>query len=266
VQIAVYGGVIAAAYFLGSIPTGYLTGKARGIDIRQTGSGNIGATNTFRVLGKAAGIFVLLADACKGFLAARFLPSLALAWFPEWHDTINTSDNLRAEVSDTFGFLPVERGRINVEFLALAAGAAAVLGHNYTCWLRFKGGKGIATSLGVVLALVPAAGLVVLLTWGAVLLATRYVSIASITAAAALPFAAWLTHGSRVMVSVMTGFGLLAILKHRANIRRLLAGTENRMGGGKKKCDGAASGDSLDSPVPIRDSAQGNAADAGGSK
>ena len=205
-EIAVYSGVILAAYLLGSIPSGYLAGKARGVDLRTVGSGNIGATNTFRVLGRNAGVIVLLADAFKGFASARWLAVVALWMEPE------------------------ARGRIDTQYLSLAAGAAAVLGHNYTCWLRFKGGKGIATSCGVVIALVPAAAIIILLTWGLVLLITRYVSVASITAAIVLPLATWLTRASPVMVGLMAALGLLAILKHRGNISRLLAGTESRVG------------------------------------
>ena len=203
---ALYISVIAVGYLLGSIPTGYLTGKARGVDIRTAGSGNIGATNTFRVLGKTAGIFVLIVDALKGYVSARFVPLLAASLFPETRQTTHA------------------------EHLAMAAGAAAVLGHNFTCWLRFKGGKGIATSCGVVLALVPTAAAIVLVTWSVVCWLSGYVSVASIVAAVVLPFATWLTGGSSVMVTVMACLGLLAIIKHRANISRLLAGTETKIG------------------------------------
>jgi glycerol-3-phosphate acyltransferase PlsY len=207
--MAVYFGVMACAYLLGSIPTGYLTGKARGVDIRTAGSGNIGATNTFRVLGKSAGIFVLAVDCLKGYLAARFLAPVALA------------------------VIPRAQGAVSPDGLALAAAAAAVLGHNYTCWLRFKGGKGVATSCGVLLALAPAAAGIVLAVWGIVFVASRYVSLASIAAALVLPVAAWLTQGSNLVTAAATGLGALAIVKHRANIQRLLAGTENRLGAKK---------------------------------
>src|ERR1043166_6116571 len=142
-----------AAYLLGSIPTGFLVAKARGIDIRTVGSGNIGATNAFRILGKGPGILVLLVDALKGFAAVQ-LGALALAKiFP--------------------GTPP--------EYLAITAGIAAILGHNFTCWLRFKGGKGIATSAGVLLALVPAGFAIALSTFLIVLALSRYVSLSSIT-------------------------------------------------------------------------------------
>jgi glycerol-3-phosphate acyltransferase PlsY len=192
------------AYVLGSTPSGYLAGKARGIDVRTMGSGNIGATNVFRVLGKAAGIAVLMADALKGFLAAKFAPLLASHFF--------AASGARREN------------------LALAAGVGAILGHNYTCWLRFKGGKGIATSAGVVLAWAPEACLTALGLWGLVFAVTRYVSVASIAAALVLPLAVWYWNGSPTMTYVMSALSLLAICKHKANIQRLLKGTENRVG------------------------------------
>lgn len=187
-----------AAYFLGSIPTGYLWGRARGMDIRAAGSGNIGATNVFRVLGKRAGILVLLLDVVKGFVPARFFLFGATAATQEYH--------------------------------AMVAGLFAILGHNFTCWLRFKGGKGIATSAGVMLALVPAGLGIALGVWLLILAAVRIVSLASIAAAAALPFAVWWTGSSMKMIVLSAVFGGLAIYRHRANIRRLMAGTEPRLG------------------------------------
>jgi len=194
--------VVVVAYFLGSIPAGYLAGKARGIDVRSQGSGNIGATNVFRVLGRSAGIAVLAADAFKGFAAAWWAPKLALQFFPA-----------------------AAPGR---EGLALAAGAASILGHNFPCWLRFKGGKGIATSGGVVLAWAPAACLTAVALWIMVFVLTRFVSLASIAAALILPFAVWYWNKSGTMTVVMAALSLLAIYKHRENVRRLLNGTENR--------------------------------------
>ena len=117
-----------------------------------------------------------------------------------------------------------------VEWLMISAGLAAVLGHNYTCWLRFKGGKGIATSAGVLAALVPWALIIILSIWIIVFLLTRYVSLASISASFALPFAAWATGESLSLVIITAGLGALAIYKHKGNIQRLLKGTENRIG------------------------------------
>ena len=194
---------------LGSVPTGYLVAKARGIDIRTVGSGNIGATNVFRILGKAAGIFVLLADAAKGWLAVFVVAKLVSGWFYP------------------------EAGETAQEWFRLCAGVAAILGHNYTCWLRFKGGKGIATSAGVLVALVPVPLLIVLGIWIVVFAFSRYVSLASICAAFGLPWAAWAFGGSRTIIVVTGLLGALAIFKHKANIQRLLNGTENRIGAQK---------------------------------
>jgi glycerol-3-phosphate acyltransferase PlsY len=198
--------IIAAvgAYFLGSIPTGFLVAKAKGIDIRQVGSGNIGATNAFRVLGKPAGSFVLIVDALKGYAAAAWLSLLVIKLM-----------NVPAA---------------NAETLRIIAGICAVLGHNYTCWLKFKGGKGIATTGGVYVALAPLAVGIALATWIALASISRYVSVASIAAAIALPTAVWLTKDNVLLGIVTTALGLLAIYKHKKNIQRLMNGTENRIG------------------------------------
>ncbi len=196
-----------AAYLIGSIPTGYLMARAKGVDIRNVGSGNIGATNVFRILGKGPGIAVLLIDALKGYLPARFLPAL---------------------------FLPNVAGQDSrYQYLAIVAGFFAIIGHNYTCWLRFKGGKGVATSAGVLIAWVPMAFLIALGSWLVVLGVSRFVSLASILAALVLPLAVWGTGEPGLMIGIATVISALAIYKHRANIQRLRAGTENRIG--KKK-------------------------------
>jgi glycerol-3-phosphate acyltransferase PlsY len=172
------------------------------VDIRTTGSGNIGATNVFRTLGKAAGITVLMIDAVKGFVPTKFL---------------------------LFGATPETH-----EYHSMVAGLSAILGHNYTCWLRFKGGKGIATSAGVVIALVPYGLLITLGVWLIVFAISRYVSLASVIAAVMLPFAAWAVGGSPAIITLCTVLSVLAIYKHRSNIQRLLAGTEHRFGAKKE--------------------------------
>jgi acyl phosphate:glycerol-3-phosphate acyltransferase len=201
--------IAVVSYLVGSIPTGYLMAQARGVDIRKVGSGNIGATNVFRILGKTAGVTVLLLDALKGFIPPFFVPFL-------FH-------------------LPAFE---NVERYAMVSGLFAIIGHNYTCWLRFKGGKGIATTAGVLIALTPNGFLVALATWLIVLWVSKYVSLASVIAAAVLPIAIWLTGGSQRMIILGVVFGALAIYKHKPNIQRLLAGTENRFG--QKKETGAS--------------------------
>ena len=195
--------VAVAAYLLGSIPTGFLVARAKGIDIRTVGSGNIGATNVFRIVGKPAGIFVLLMDALKGFAACWWLVNL---------------------VVQLFSITPGE-----IDCLRIIAGVAVVLGHNYTCWLKFKGGKGIATSAGVLAALVPLAMLICLAVWVILFALTRYASVASIVAAFGLPFAAWFTTHDWTLTLVTGALGALAIYKHKANIVRLRNGTEKRI-------------------------------------
>ena len=203
------------SYLLGSIPTGFLVAKAKGVDIRRVGSGNIGATNVFRILGKGAGVFVLMADAVKGAVAVAVVAPL----FDDfWHNNF-PSDHSALHAS--------------YKHLRELAGICAILGHNYTCWLRFKGGKGIATTAGVFAALAPQAFGIALAAWLVVFAASRYVSLASIVAAVALPLAVWLTGYGALLIGVSTALGALAIYKHKANIERLLAGTENRIGAKK---------------------------------
>lgn len=190
------------AYLCGSIPTGFLVARAKGVDIRSHGSGNIGATNVFRILGKGPGIFVLLVDALKGALPVLLLP--------RW---ISHASGLDA--------IPFE----------MIAALGAVLGHNFTCWLRFKGGKGIATSAGVLAAMVPIPFLTTLGGFLVTLALTRYVSLASIVGAAILPFAvAFTPPGDRRLVIPTAILSVLAIVRHKANIARLLNGSERRLG------------------------------------
>lgn len=213
--MTVYLVTALVAYFLGSIPTGYLVAKAKGVDIRSVGSGNIGATNVFRILGKGPGIFVLSMDALKGFLACGLVANLVWQYLGKSSVDVD-ADSIRQN-------------------LKIVGGFASVLGHNYTCWLKFKGGKGIATSAGVLIGLVPFAFLVALSTWLVVFFASRYVSLASILAAVVLPFATWQLHNRTPLIVITTVMSVLAIYKHRANIQRLRDGTENRIGGSKSK-------------------------------
>ena len=187
------------AFLLGSIPTGYLVARAKGVDIRQHGSGNIGATNVFRTLGKPLGVLVFFIDALKGFGAV-------------W-------------LASHFG----EAG----PWTGIVAAVAAIAGHNYTPWLGCKGGKGIATSAGVLLALMPWAVLAIALVWIVVFKVSRYVSLASICAAAALPLAVgvlWFAGcgGNGPLLAFALLISALAIWRHRSNIERLRAGTESR--------------------------------------
>ncbi|MCS7338236.1 MAG: glycerol-3-phosphate 1-O-acyltransferase PlsY [Verrucomicrobiae bacterium] len=196
--------VCVAGYLLGSVPTGYLVGRAKGVDLRNVGSGNIGATNAMRVLGKPIGVAVLIVDALKGYLACTVVTGAVL------------------------GLRGIELA--HAEPYRVVAGAAAVVGHSFTCWLRFRGGKGVATGAGVFAALAPGALAVAAVAWVIVLALTRYVSMASIVAALALAAGVWLGAASPLLRAVATAVALLVVLRHSSNIKRLLAGTEHKFG------------------------------------
>lgn len=191
------------AYLLGAIPFGFLVARARGVDIRTVGSGNIGATNVFRALGKAWGLLVFVCDVLKGFIPTTVFPWLAGTF---WN---------------------YEGG----EFLPLVCAGAAICGHNWPVYLRFKGGKGVATSVGALIGLAPEAAAVGLLAWTLIFLATRYVSVASIGAAMIAAVAGWFfcASGSILLPAVLTVFCGLVVWRHKRNIQRLLNGTENRV-------------------------------------
>ena len=194
---------IFAGYLLGSIPFGLLVARSRGIDIRKHGSGNIGATNVLRVVGKKWGILVFALDALKGVAAVL----LARHFFGTAGEGVGGGNELPG----------------------IVAGLACVVGHNFPVWLRFKGGKGVATTAGVLAGLMPVAALVAFVVWVAVFKISRYVSLASLVAAVAIPATVW--YEERQM-SVMFCFALIVaamgIWRHRSNIQRLCAGTENR--------------------------------------
>jgi len=194
---------LMVSYLIGSIPTAYLFGRARGIDIRQHGSGNVGATNAFRVLGKGQGATVLVLDIFKGVVATAFLPG----WFGI-HDNI---------------------------LMYVLHGLVVVSGHNWTCFLNFKGGKGIATSLGVLIGLtiqiaaIRPVLLATILVWLVVFLLTGFVSLASILAATVLPMAMVVTDQVFSVVAMGVVFCIFVVIRHRPNIHRLLSGTESRV-------------------------------------
>jgi len=220
VPILAYIIVAVGGYLLGSLPTGFLVARARGVDIRTVGSKNMGATNVFRVLGKGPGTFVLLMDALKGFAAVAL--------------TINFYSQLNQLLPNVFP----EAGLSNPPLrfgLGIVAGLFSILGHNYTCWLGFKGGKGIATTGGAFLALAPVAVGVALVAWIVAFFMTRYVSVASIVAAVALPATVWFTQPNLALRLIAIALGILAIYKHKANIQRLMNGTENRFNFKKKE-------------------------------
>jgi glycerol-3-phosphate acyltransferase PlsY len=182
------------AYLLGSIPFSYLVARAKGIDVRTVGSGNVGATNVMRSAGRAAGLAAFVLD---------FLKGSAATWLAM---------------------------RLAGPTVAAAAALFAIVGHMYPVWLRFRGGKGVATGAGAFLPLLPVPAISGLVTFGVVAALTRFASVGSIAGAAALPVVAFLMHAPLASTAAAAGAAVLIVWKHRGNLRRIAAGTENRMG------------------------------------
>jgi glycerol-3-phosphate acyltransferase PlsY len=215
--------IVVVCYLLGSVPFGLIAGRLAGIDVREHGSGNIGATNVWRVLGRRWGLPVFMLDVAKGLVAAMFGKWLAAAWgltvpLPHMHSEV-------IHLDPSLG--------------GIAAGLCAILGHNFPVWLRFKGGKGVATSLGALFGLMPLASTLTFLTWGLVLKLTRYVSLASIIGGLSLPLWVLLLFMVPPSYGGMEGWPyfyfavvatILLVLRHVPNIKRLIAGTERRLG------------------------------------
>lgn len=212
--------IIIGGYLLGSIPTGWLVARAKGVDIRKQGSGNIGATNVFRTLGKPFGIFVFVCDALKGVLAVRLAMVLLAHHSIVWRDeVVHQAD----AVMHTIRFLPPVMAGI-------LGGVAAIIGHNFPVWLRFKGGKGVATSLGVMAGVAPVAAAIAAGVWAVVFFSSGYVSMASIIAAISTPLTVAFTARADEKTPLLCFTSLAALLivaRHRDNITRLLNGTEN---------------------------------------
>lgn len=198
--------VCLLGYLFGSFPMGYFAGRITGIDIRAVGSGNIGATNVLRVLGKRWGYTVFFVDAFKGFAAVR------LAFFIARH------------ISD-----PPQ----HPEYFGILAAMLCIVGHTFPVWLWFKGGKGVATSAGALFGLMPMVVPFIVIIWIIIFEATRYVSVASIVASASLPVAVWLflrwgfLEGAALLYFSIAIAGLV-LWRHRSNFSRLLHGTEQR--------------------------------------
>jgi acyl phosphate:glycerol-3-phosphate acyltransferase len=194
--------LLLVSYLLGAFPTSLLMGKvARGIDLREYGSGNLGATNAFRVLGWRLAVPVLAIDVFKGWLPAFLFPIL-LGLEGAW---------------------------------PLAFGAAAIIGHVFSVLVRFRGGKGVATSAGVFLALAPAATLLAIALWTGLVVATRIVSIGSIAAAATLPVFVYMTQGLSAAFWLSLAVGILVVLAHRKNLRRLVRCEAAQVGGERRE-------------------------------
>jgi glycerol-3-phosphate acyltransferase PlsY len=216
--ITLYLIVAAVAYLLGSIPFGYLLVRIfRGEDIRHTGSGNIGATNVARSGAKGLGIATLLLDALKGGLAVFLALMIAHSNHICYEKIVDVNHYCSAALR-----------------LMATAALLAVLGHVFPVWLRFKGGKGVATALGVFCVLFPKAILVALAIFILVVAVTRYVSLGSNLGAIAFPMAAYFMQDADwLSLLLASGVSLIIIVKHQQNISRLFAGTENRFGAGK---------------------------------
>jgi acyl phosphate:glycerol-3-phosphate acyltransferase len=197
--------ILVGSYLLGSIPFGYLAGKSARIDIRKFGSGNVGATNVVRVLGKKYGYPVFALDFLKGFGTVRISMLMATGPPPEWNSH---------------------------EIFGIAAAMSCVIGHLYPPWLKFKGGKGVATSAGALFALTPIAGVIGVVIWMGTFWVTRYVSLASLTAAVALPVVilviSWRNQNAKAIFYFSVCIAAVVIWRHRSNLSRLLGGTEPR--------------------------------------
>lgn len=218
--------VAVIAYLLGSIPFGYILVRVfTGADVRTQGSGNIGATNVARTGKKGLAIATLILDALKGLVAVVICSTRApLAGSPTAYTPFTTGPLAALD--------PGIYQQLSFKFGAIAA-LFAILGHMYPVWLKFKGGKGVATGLGVFLALAPKAVLIVLAFFLIVVAVTRYVSLGSIVAAAVFPFAFYYMHpqhSTPLIMAMISGVSLLIIWKHRENIRRLVSGNENKFG------------------------------------
>jgi glycerol-3-phosphate acyltransferase PlsY len=204
---------VVLAYLAGSLPTSYLAGRLlRGVDLRREGSGNLGATNVYRTLGAWPAAVVMLVDIAKGFVSAAFVPRV-------------------------IGFLaPASEPLDGV--LPLACGLAAILGHVFPAWLRFRGGKGVATAVGVFLALSPGATLGAILVWVAAVALVRIVSVASLALGVCLPFFVFAEQRHRPGAELLVGCAVLAGLfvwwTHRENLKRLASGQERRISGAPK--------------------------------
>ncbi|MBM4265485.1 MAG: glycerol-3-phosphate 1-O-acyltransferase PlsY [Deltaproteobacteria bacterium] len=194
-------GVALISYLIGSVPWGYLLGRWYGLDVRRSGSGNIGATNVARSLGRRVGLLTLALDAAKGALPVLLAANASL-----W-PSAETSPETRAAI----------------------AALGAVAGHVFSIFLRFQGGKGVATAAGALLALAPGAALIALAVFAALLLAKRIVSLASLGAVATAPVGMALSGEPRAAVLAGVGVAALIFVRHRDNLARLRAGTEPRL-------------------------------------
>ncbi len=208
--------VTVVGYLLGALPFGYLVARAKGVNIFEVGSKSPGATNVRRVLGPGPGNLVFTLDALKGAAAAS------------WALLVHTSVSVTYDLADWGMSLA---GRISGNdwvHLGVAGLVGALIGHSFSCFTKFKGGKGVATGTGGLLVIIPVSALIGGVIWALVFFTTRYVSLASILAAASLPISVWLRGRPSLIIGMAALIALFVIVRHRTNIQRLLNGTENR--------------------------------------
>jgi acyl phosphate:glycerol-3-phosphate acyltransferase len=206
---------LVVGYLLGSLPFGVWVARAHGVDIFKVGSGNPGATNVKRSVGKKAGNLVFFLDFLKGVVATVW-PSVLV-----WLDRPSCSC-----------------GAEQIEYMAVAGMVGAIVGHSFSCFIGFRGGKGVATSIGGLLALNWQVALIGVAVWVVAFYATRYVSLGSVLLAASLPVSAWLLGNTTFLTVFFAILGAFIIIRHRTNIQRLLAGTESKFA--KKKPEAEA--------------------------
>ena len=205
-------------YLLGSLPFGYLVARAKGVNIFEVGSKNPGATNVRRVLGNGPGNLVLVLDAAKGTFAT------ALPIFFFLTATFKIGPAFPKETVGTDFFID------SMDSVGISGLVGAILGHSFSCFTKFRGGKGVATGAGGFAVLFPFGALIAIGVWGVTAALTRYVSLASMLAAASLPASAYFLHRSPALIGVSAAVAAFVVIRHRANISRLLAGTESKMG------------------------------------
>lgn len=213
-MLAAYLIVLAVGYLLGALPFGYLVARAKGVNIFEVGSRNPGATNVRRVLGKGPGNLVFALDALKGAVASAWAllartEAVFTCEMPEWG-------------------LDFMVGGEGWTLLGVAGLVGAMLGHSFSCFTKFKGGKGVATGAGGIFVIIPVSALIAAAVWALVFFAFRYVSLASMVAALSLPLTVWLRDRPPLVVALTALIALFVIIRHRENIKRLLNGTENR--------------------------------------
>jgi glycerol-3-phosphate acyltransferase PlsY len=192
---------IILAYLIGSIPTSYLLGKIKGVDIRSKGSGNVGATNVLRVMGRLPAIIVLVVDILKGVLAVTLIASVCYKNAP-----------------------------ISLTVFKVVLGISAIVGHNWSVFLKFKGGKGVATSLGVFMILLPESMAIAAVVWVLAVGFTKYVSLGSLLLSLTVPIAAALMGEELPLIILAVTVCILISYRHKENIKRLLLGVENKIG------------------------------------